>query len=238
MTPSHGDPFLCLRASCGHLGVTMLLTGFAREQHGTAMQASSEFERSTWLLFLYWTKTRSASRSWSLRLRPATGTRSGSCSRPSNARCSAIALRRLGNYCEAQELCQDVFVQALQKLDQLRVPESFGAWIQSIAHRMAINRAVRRAPDAGREPSVLEAARADERTPLCNVLAGERHKGVRDGLARLRKLDRQTLEAFYVDGRSLKEMCGDFEAPLGTIKRRLHVARQRLAKEVEPWTAV
>ena len=56
----------------------------------------------------------------------------------------AIALRRLGDFCEAQELCQDVFVQAMLKLDQLRDPVCFGAWIRSIAHRMAINRAVRR----------------------------------------------------------------------------------------------
>ena len=62
------------------------------------------------------------------------------------------------------------------------------------------------------------------------MLAGERHQGVRDGLARLRTLDRQTLEAFYVKGRSLKQMSGDFRAPLGTIKRRLHVARQRLGQ--------
>ena len=85
---------------------------------------------------------------------------------------------------------------------------------------------------------MLEAARADDRTPLSNMLAGERHKTVRDGLARLRKLDRQTLKAFYVEGRSLKEMSDEFKAPVGTIKRRLHVARQRLAKEVEPWMAV
>ena len=150
----------------------------------------------------------------------------------------AIALRRLGNFCEAQELCQDVFVQALQKLDQLRTPESFGAWIASITNRMAINRAVRRKTARVAEPGVLEAARADERTPLSHMLAGERHKSVRDGLARLRKLDRQTLKAFYVEGHSLKEMSDEFKAPVGTIKRRLHVARQRLAKEVEPWMAV
>lgn len=28
-------------------------------------------------------------------------------------------------------------------------------------------------------------------------------------------------------------MSGDFDAPVGTIKRRLHVARKRLAKELE-----
>ena len=35
------------------------------------------------------------------------------------------------------------------------------------------------------------------------------------------------------NGNSLLEMASDFEAPLGTIKRRLHVARKRLAKQVE-----
>ena len=58
----------------------------------------------------------------------------------------AIALRRLGNDAEAQELTQEVFVQALLRLDQLRAPERFGGWIRSITVRMAINRAVRRNP--------------------------------------------------------------------------------------------
>ncbi|MHB0961304.1 MAG: RNA polymerase sigma factor [Pirellulaceae bacterium] len=150
----------------------------------------------------------------------------------------SIAMRRLRNHSEAQELCQDVFIRALQKLNQLRVRESFGAWIQSIAHRMAINRAMRRPLDRAAESSVLDAARADECTPLCNLLAGERHEHVHAALQRLRKLDRDTLESFYVDGCSLLEMCEEFGAPLGTIKRRLHIARKRLAKEVELLTAV
>ena len=33
---------------------------------------------------------------------------------------------------------------------------------------------------------------------------------------------------------SLLEMSAEFDAPLGTIKRRLHVARKRLAKAVAP----
>ena len=70
------------------------------------------------------------------------------------------------------------------------------------------------------------------------MLAAERQDQVRAGLARLGDLDRATLVAFYVEGRSLLEMSDDFDAPLGTIKRRLHVARKRLAKEVEPNVAV
>ena len=51
-------------------------------------------------------------------------------------------------------------------------------------------------------------------------------------------MDRDTLVAFYVEGQSLIEMADDFEAPLGTIKRRLHVARKRLAKQVDELATV
>jgi RNA polymerase sigma-70 factor (ECF subfamily) len=51
-------------------------------------------------------------------------------------------------------------------------------------------------------------------------------------------MDRATLEAFYVHGHSLVEMSAQFDAPLGTIKRRLHVARKRLAKRMEGLVAV
>jgi len=150
----------------------------------------------------------------------------------------AIAIQRLGNYTEAQELCQDVFVQAMQKIEQLREPECFGSWLRSIAHRMAINRVVRRRPDLLAEPETLATTCVEDETPLAAVLADERKSHVRAGLARLRDLDRLTLEAFYVKGQSLIEMSDEFDAPLGTIKRRLHVARKRLAKQVETLVAV
>lgn len=144
-----------------------------------------------------------------------------------------VALRRLGNYAEAQELVQDVFIQAMQKLDQLRQPEAFGGWLRMIATRMAINRSVRRGPFTATEPETMAATCVEDTTPLELVLSGERESQVRAGLSRLRELDRDTLVAFYVKGRSLLEMSDDFNAPLGTIKRRLHVARQRLAEEVD-----
>jgi RNA polymerase sigma-70 factor, ECF subfamily len=110
----------------------------------------------------------------------------------------AIAFRRLTNHAEAQELCQEVFVQALEKLDQLRQPECFPGWL----------------------------------TPIRQIMATETRRQVRAGLRQLGSLDRKTLEAFYVRGQSLLEMSDEFDAPVGTIKRRLHVARKRLAAEL------
>lgn len=144
----------------------------------------------------------------------------------------AIVLRRLRNRAEALETTQDVFIQALRKLPQLREPERFAGWLQQIARRMSINRAVRRPPESVQDPDTLHAVSGERQTPLDNLLTTERASEVRAGLNRLRDLDRRTLVAFYIEGQSLKEMSDEFESPIGTIKRRLHTARNRLKEEL------
>jgi RNA polymerase sigma-70 factor, ECF subfamily len=145
----------------------------------------------------------------------------------------ATAYRRLGNHAEAQELCQDVFLQAMRKIDQLEDPRCFGGWLRSIADRMAINRMMRRGPSTSADTDLLKSGSVELRTPLVVLLDREREDQVHRGLRRLRTLDRETLVAFYFDGRSINEMSKKFNSPVGTIKRRLHVARKRLAKELE-----
>lgn len=143
------------------------------------------------------------------------------------------ALRHTRDYGDAQELVQEVFVQALRKIGQLRTPEAFGGWLRSITKRLAINRATRRQPMQSLENDALEAGCVEQQTPDVIALTNERARQVRAGLKRLKTLDRKTLTAFYVEGRSLAEMSTAFASPIGTIKRRLHTARKRLAAELE-----
>lgn len=151
----------------------------------------------------------------------------------------SIALRRLGDYDEAAELVQDVFLQAMEKITQLREPAAFAGWMRSITHRMAINRMTRRKNATAVEPETLAAVCEDDAgTPLTQVLESERQAQVRAGLELLGDMDRQTLEAFYVKGQSILEMADEFSAPVGTIKRRLHTARKRLAVHVDAAAAV
>ena len=150
----------------------------------------------------------------------------------------ALAYRKLGNWDEAEELIQDVFVHAFDRIDQLRVPEAFGGWLRQIVRRMAINRLTRRKVAIALESEALEAVHTSAETPLDDVLDSERCEQVRHGLDRLGDMDRETLEAFYIGGQSLIEMAESFEAPIGTIKRRLHVARKRLAREMESFQAI
>jgi RNA polymerase sigma-70 factor (ECF subfamily) len=150
----------------------------------------------------------------------------------------ALAYRKLGNWDEAEELTQEVFIHAFDRIDQLRVPEAFGGWLRQIVRRMAINHMTRRRVAVGMDHDVLEAIAVKVSTPLDELLDGECCEQVRGGLERLGDIDRQTLEAFYLGGYSLIEMAEQFEAPLGTIKRRLHVARKRLAREMASFQAI
>ncbi len=140
----------------------------------------------------------------------------------------AIVLRRLRNRSEAAEVTQDVFLRAMRKLDQLREPERFSGWLKRIAVRMSINRAVRRPREMMVAPNIFDAFRSTPSAPVDGLLRGERAHQVRTGLSQLRALDRETLLAFYFEGQSLKEMSDRFSSPVGTIKRRLHTARNRL----------
>ncbi len=150
----------------------------------------------------------------------------------------ALAMRRVHNADEAEELAQDVFVQAMQKIDQLRVPEAFGGWLRRIVHRMAINRMTRNRVALACDPETFEATCVAVGSPEEIAECRERATAVRASIDRLGLLDQETLKAFYLQSKSLVEMSDQFEAPVGTIKRRLHVARKRLAKEMDVMQAV
>ena len=145
----------------------------------------------------------------------------------------AVALARLRNPAEAQELAQEVFLHGMKKLAQLREPEAFAGWLRQITVRMAINRLTRRGPLQKVDPEVLEGAEAAGASPLEALVKAEQAAELYKGLDRLKPVDRATLVAFYLRGRSLKQMSREFETPVGTIKRRLHVARNRLRKQLE-----
>src|SRR5262249_693373 len=145
----------------------------------------------------------------------------------------ALALSRLRNPAEAQELAQEVFLHGMKKLAQLRDPQCFAGWLRQITVRMAINRLTRKGPFQGVEPEVLDQTEAAGCTPLDDMVRNEARAEVWKGLDQLKAVDRATLVAFYIRGRSLKQMSREFETPIGTIKRRLHVARNRLRRALE-----
>lgn len=145
----------------------------------------------------------------------------------------AIALRRLANVSDALELTQEVFLHVLRRIGQLREPERFAGWLRQVAVRMAINRATRRVAPPSVEVGVLEGASQQADEPLDAMISRERAERLWAALGRLKSLDREALDAFYIRGHSLLEIAENLGVPLGTVKRRLHTARKRLRIELE-----
>jgi RNA polymerase sigma-70 factor (ECF subfamily) len=143
----------------------------------------------------------------------------------------AVLLGWLHDPAEADDLAQDVFLHGMRKLGQLRDARCFAGWLRQIAVRLALNRLSRRRPGGGGNRLVNLPARSMD--PAEEMERAEERTQVREGLTHLRPLYREVLEAFYLHGRSLQEMSIAFDAPLGTIKRRLHTARQLLREHLE-----
>ena len=70
--------------------------------------------------------------------------------------CRAVALAVTGSAADADDVCQDAFVAAMERIDDCREPARFGGWLLQIVRNRARNHL--RAPAPGREPLDDEAA--------------------------------------------------------------------------------
>ena len=144
----------------------------------------------------------------------------------------------LGDWNEADDIVQEVSVRAWQRLGQLDKPEAVAGWLKTITCRIAYSMQSRRVVRVDGDLAAADRMESREGTSLDSLLVKDTQEEVREGLQRLGDLDRETLVAFYIEEMSIQEMSVVFDAPLGTIKRRLHIARHRLAEQIQSSTSV
>lgn len=145
----------------------------------------------------------------------------------------AAASRLVDSWDEVAEIRQEVFIVVMRKLHQLQVPQAFPSWLRQTTHRTAINYRRRQRRMFATDPDDMEAVCGVDETAGRQAMLAETRSAVAAGMQRLGEMDRATLEAFYFRDRTILQMCDDFDAPEGTIKRRLHTARKRLAEQLE-----
>lgn len=142
-----------------------------------------------------------------------------------------INVRRItSDYHTAEEMRQDVFVHAFEKIGTLRESAALPNWLRTIARRMTINR-ITRGPREQAIDWIGEVGQDYSDTPdnpvdilIMRECADNLHAAMRT----LKPMDHDAINAFYFDGQTYDEMTDRFRIPMGTLKRRLHVARRRL----------
>lgn len=136
----------------------------------------------------------------------------------------AVAYGRVGNAADTDDVAQEAFVRAYEKLGELRDPDKFGPWLMSIARNCAVRVAERRGRERPLSPEQVEAAPAD--TP--DIAKRERAAIVREHLAELPEPAREVLLLHYFAGHSTREIAGLLDLSQAAVLKRLQRARAEL----------
>lgn len=139
---------------------------------------------------------------------------------------------------EAEDVVQEAFLQAFCKLDSFRSESRFYTWLYRIAFNLSVNMRRRKRPalasDHRNGPNQIEAedhaAGPDE--PLAQA---ERSEMVLNAIQRLPDEFRQVLVLRELEGFCYETIAEVLALPIGTVRSRLHRARQQLKDELQTW---
>ena len=141
-----------------------------------------------------------------------------------------VALARLRNFHDAEDITQSAFVEAFERLDRLKDPCRLGAWLRSITIHRCVNylRQGNRVVDI----ETIDEPADDSADPQTEIERQELRDQVMAAIGRLSKVQRETTTLFYINGYSQEEVARIQEVPIGTVKRRLYDARAKLKEDM------
>jgi len=159
----------------------------------------------------------------------------------------SFVARSVRNPADAEDLAQDVFVQAFAAIGRYRSEASFKTWVFRIAHNRVIDYARRSRKRAAvtLEPAndpdkddmhaaenFAGPATDDPMTELCRDELSER---VRRAVASLSDKLRAVVILYDFEGCSYEDIAAIVGCPVGTVKSRLFNARAELKRKLTPY---
>ena len=138
--------------------------------------------------------------------------------------------RRLGNYDDAAETSQEVFLSAYRAIGQFRGEANFSTWL----YRIALNHATTRRKSSALRQKRLVAADAidmidnDQPGPAETLEKKELRERVQRALSELEPEDAAVILLRDLQDVPYEDVARVLKIPVGTVKSRLHRARQAL----------
>jgi RNA polymerase sigma-70 factor (ECF subfamily) len=148
------------------------------------------------------------------------------------------ALAIIGNEADARDVVQDVFLTAWRELPRIRQLDHFEAWLGRVLVNACRSHLRVRRRISVRELSVDSfAADAEFAKPAAAARPFDERTAALDTIERafnrLSGADRALLVLHHGDRRQLSEIAFTLGIPVGTVKSRLHAARQSLERAME-----
>lgn len=145
----------------------------------------------------------------------------------------ALILRVVKDYGEAEEILQEVFIQAWRQADRYNSRRaSVSTWLALIARSRAIDRVRTRKVVARTVANAQQEKGDDHQSPegVADVLNQERREKLGEALADLPDEQRTVLELAFYKGLTQREISKRENIPLGTVKTRTLLAMNKLRK--------
>ena len=150
-----------------------------------------------------------------------------------------MALKFLHTKEDAQDITQEVYIQAMRSIDQLNSAESFMGWLRSIIYSKCKDLVKRKQPvlldddEDGGSPLDDIPELDEEFLPERVLDNSETRRMVLELVNALPYLQRQSVMFYYYDEMPVERIAELMECASGTIKSRLNYARQQIRKGVE-----
>lgn len=146
-------------------------------------------------------------------------------------------LRLTGSAEDAQDLLQETFLKAFEKLSKFQGDSSFYTWIYRIAVNLALSGRRRRRPRASLVEgsdghSGLPVIDPRETDPSLPLERAERERIIQDALNSLAADHRAVVVMKEYDGLRYEEIGLILGIPVGTVRSRLHRARGELREKL------
>jgi RNA polymerase sigma-70 factor (ECF subfamily) len=146
-----------------------------------------------------------------------------------------VAVRMLGNRAEAEEVAQEAFLRAHRGLASFRGDAKLSTWLYAITSRLCLTRlasAERRAPRGG-EPELLRLA--DPGDPRSYAERHEIEAALHRAIGELPEERRIVVVLRDFEGLAYEEIADALDLEPGTVRSRLHRARQELREKLEKY---
>ena len=143
--------------------------------------------------------------------------------------CRAVALSIVGEVAGAEDVCQDAFVYAIERIDDCRYPDRFGGWLMQIVRNRARNY-VRDRKSGRFVPIESIAGVSSGASPARDADRTELRERLLDALAELPEDRREVVLLHDLEGWTHREISERMELPSGTVRSHLHYARRTLRK--------
>lgn len=153
----------------------------------------------------------------------------------------ALAWRKIGDFHIAEDITQEVFLTAYQKLATLTHRARFAKWLYVIANNLCVTWLRKQASQPQQQS--LTSTDPEELAELCysEYIAQQQKETGKESdraliqklLGKLREADRTVIRLYYLAEMTYEEISKFLGVSQNTIKSRLSRARKRLKKQAE-----